>query len=139
MTTNRFARFLVVGGIAALANILSRVALNLVMPFSVAVLLAYLVGMGTAFALAKAFVFEVSQRSTTSEGYRFAVVNAFALGVVWSVSVGLAEVVFPLLDFTWQADSVAHVIGVSSTAVTSYLGHKHWSFARLSTPTVAQN
>lgn len=130
----RFAKFLATGGIAALVNLASRYALNFLMPFEIAVAVAYLIGMTTAYVLARVFVFEASGRSVASEFYRFAVVNVFALGVVWIVSVGLARVVFPAVGFTWHADDVAHLIGVLAPAVTSYLGHRHYTFGRQSTP-----
>jgi putative flippase GtrA len=64
----------------------------------------------------------------SGEYARFALVNAVAFAQVWLVSVGLARLVFPAIDFTWQAETVAHVIGVVSPIVTSYIGHKHFSF-----------
>lgn len=130
----RFLKFLATGGIAALVNLASRYALNLVMPFEIAVAVAYLIGMTTAYVLARLFVFEASGRSVASEFYRFAIVNLFALGVVWIVSVGLARVVFPAVGLTWHADDIAHLIGVLAPAVTSYLGHRNYTFGRQSAP-----
>jgi putative flippase GtrA len=52
-----------------------------------------------------------------------------ALVQVWVVSVGLARLVFPAVGFTWHADDIAHLIGVTIPAVTSYFGHRHFSFA----------
>ena len=37
--------------------------------------------------------------------------------------------IFPAVGFTWHGETVAHVIGVLVPVVTSYLGHKHFSFA----------
>ena len=64
-----------------------------------------------------------------SEYTRFALVNLAAVAQVWVVSVGLARLVFPAIGFTWHAEIVAHVIGVVVPVFTSYLGHKHFSFA----------
>ena len=124
-----FGRFLVTGGIAAGANVLSRWLLNFVMPFEWAVVVAYLVGMTTAYVLSKLFVFSRSGRSVGDEFFRFALVNVVALVQVWLVSVGLARYLFPAIGFTWHAEDVAHLIGVVIPAVTSYLGHRHFSFA----------
>ncbi len=121
-------RFLITGGIAALANFFSRILLARFMSYEWAVALSYLVGMTVGFGLAKIFVFEPSGRKASHEYTRFAVVNIVALTQVWIISVGLARIVFPGLDFSWQAENVAHVIGLSSTAFTSYWGHKHFSF-----------
>ena len=127
--TRRFALFVVAGGIAALVNIASRIALNLVMPYEVAIVVAYVCGMTTAYALNKLFVFERSGRAVTDEYVRFTLVNLVAVAQVWLVSVGLARLLFPAVGITWHAETVAHVIGVIVPVFTSYLGHKHFSFA----------
>jgi putative flippase GtrA len=125
----RFVLFLLAGGIAAGVNILSRIALNYVMPYEVAIVVAYLAGMTTAYLLNKFFVFESSGRGAASEYLRFALVNLAAVAQVWIVSVGLARFVFPAIGFSWHAETVAHVVGVAVPVFTSYLGHKHFSFA----------
>ena len=126
----RFVLFLFTGGVAALVNILSRIALNWVMPYEVAIVIAYLCGMTAAYLLNKHFVFEASGRSVTSEYARFALVNLLAVAQVWVVSVGLARLAFPAIGFTWHAETVAHIIGVVVPVFTSYLGHRHFSFAK---------
>lgn len=127
----RLARFVVVGGIAALVNILSRIAVNLIMSYELAIVVAYVCGMTTAYVLNKLFVFSPSGRSVHQEFLRFTIVNLLAVVQVWIVSVGLAFYVFPALGFTWHEETVAHVIGVMIPIVTSYFGHKHFSFQRV--------
>lgn len=131
MLSNQFFRFLLTGGLAAAVNIGSRYLFNFVMPFEYAVIVAYLCGMATAFILARLFVFEASGRSMRSEFYRFALVNVFALGLTWVISVGLARLFFPAIGFTWYANDIAHIIGVLAPAVTSFLGHRYYSFRRV--------
>ncbi len=126
----QFLKFLVTGGIAALVNLLSRYALNHVMSFEAAVVVAYLLGMATAYLLARRFVFDASGRPVASEVRRFVLVNLVALGFVWAISVGLARIVFPAIGMTWHADDIAHLIGVLAPAVTSYIGHRFYTFAR---------
>lgn len=126
----RFVLFLLAGGAAALVNISSRIALNLLMPYEVAIVVAYLAGMTTAYLLNRHFVFTASGRSVASEYVRFALVNLAAVAQVWVVSVGLARWIFPAVGFAWHSETVAHVIGVAVPVFTSYLGHKHFSFAR---------
>ena len=125
----RFALFVVAGGVAALVNIGSRILLNLAMRYEIAIVVAYLCGMTTAYLLNKLFVFERSGRAVADEYVRFTLVNLFAVAQVWIVSVGLARLVFPAVGFAWHAETVAHVIGVIVPVFTSYLGHKHFSFA----------
>lgn len=125
----RFATFLATGGCAALVNVLSRLAFQTVTPYEVAIPLAYLVGMMTAFVLAKLFVFESTGRALHVEYGRFALVNVVALIQVWAVSEALARLALPALGWTWNAQTVAHVIGVLSPVLSSYYGHKRFSFA----------
>ena len=121
--------FIVAGGVAALVNIGSRIAFNLVMPYEAAILVAYVCGMTVAYLLNKQFVFSASGRGVTSEYTRFTLINLAAVAQVWVVSVGLARFVFPATGFVWHDETVAHTIGVLVPVVTSYLGHKHYSFA----------
>jgi putative flippase GtrA len=129
-TQREFISFLIAGGIAALVNIGTRIAFNLVIPFEVAVIVAYLFGMTTAYVLARQFVFQSSGRTVHDEYVRFTLVNLIAVIQVWIVSVGLADIVFPRLRFTWHSYTVAHIVGVTVPIFTSYIGHKHFSFAQ---------
>lgn len=125
----RFIRFLAVGGFAAVVNVAARYLLNFFMGYSAAIVLAYLVGMLTAFVLSKRLVFERSSLDTRWQLVRFGLVNVAAVVQVWAVSVGLAEWVFPRMGIETYRYDIAHAIGVAVPAVTSYLGHKHYSFA----------
>ena len=127
--TRRFVAFLMTGGLAAALNVASRVVFDLVMPYEAAVVVAYLVGMTTAFFLARLFVFEASGRSLHVEYGRFALVNVAALMQVLVVSVGLAKLAFPAVGLHWNAELIAHIVGVLSPVLVSYQGHKRFSFA----------
>lgn len=122
------ARFLLLGGFSAGVNLVARFLLQPWLGFETAVIVAYLTGMVVAYTLFRLFVFGASGRGIGSEAWRFTVVNMVALGVVWIISVGLARVVFPAIGFTWFAEDVAHFIGVLSPAVTSWIGHKRYTF-----------
>ena len=125
----QFGRFLATGGIAAVVNLGSRYLLNFLVVFEIAVVLAYLLGMVTAFVLMRWYVFGTSQRSVGAETYRFVLVNGVALVFVWCVSVALHRLAFPAIGFSWHADTVAHAVGVMVPAVISYLGHRFYTFA----------
>lgn len=124
----RFGGFAITGSLAAIVNLVSRYAISLVAVFELAVVLAYIVGMTTAFVLARRFVFQPSGRTWVEEYARFAAVNVLAFVQVWIVSVGLLRLIFPGIGFHWHAEEVAHLIGVASPIVTSYYAHKHFSF-----------
>jgi len=128
----RFIRFLFAGGTSAIVNILSRIVINWYIPYEIAIVVAYLLGMTTAYVLNKYFVFDSQDRRFATEYARFALVNLFSVAQVWCVSVALARLLFPATGFVWHADTVAHIIGVASPVYTSYLGHKHFSFGRAS-------
>lgn len=129
LLAHRFARFLITGGIAAGMNVVSRYFLSMTMEYRLAVIVAYLCGMAVAWGLARLFVFEDSGRNRSAEFARFGLVNLVAAAQVWLVSVGLAEFAFPAMGFSWHPYEVAHLIGVVIPVFTSYLGHKHFSFA----------
>jgi putative flippase GtrA len=125
----RFSLFILVGGLAALVNLGARVLLTLAMRYEAAVTVAYLFGMTVAYVLNKRYVFPKSGRAAHREYVRFAIVNGMAFVQVFVVSVVLARWAFPLLGFTFYPETVAHIIGVGSPVVTSFLGHKYYSFS----------
>ncbi|HEX5458426.1 MAG TPA: GtrA family protein [Steroidobacteraceae bacterium] len=131
MERSRLLRFMITGGMAAAVNLVSRYLLNYFVSFSAAVAIAYLFGMATAYTLGRLFVFERSGRSVADEFWRFTVVNIFAAAQVWIISVGLGEYLFRSLAFQWHPLEIAHLFGVSAPVLTSYLGHRHFSFARI--------
>ncbi len=121
-------RFLALGGIAAGVNLVARWAFQPFIGFEAAVALAYICGMVVAYSLFRMFVFGASGRSIASEAWRFTLVNLVSMGLVWLISVGLARLAFPAIGFTWFADDIAHFIGVLSPAMTSWIGHKKYTF-----------
>ena len=127
--TRRFLRFLAAGGTAAAVNVASRCAFDLVTSYEVAIVLAYLVGMTTAYLLSRRFVFEPSALSTRDSALRFGLVNIIAAAQVLAVSIGLADHLFPAIGFAWRAHDVAHIAGVLFPVASSYLLHKRFSFA----------
>ena len=126
--SRQFLGFLVTGGIAALVNFGSRIALNESMPFWLAVVVAYLVGMLTAFVLARMFVFSESTQSLRQSLIRFALVNVLAIAQTWIISMVLAYWLLPAMGLSVWVPEIAHAIGIMVPVFTSYLGHKHWSF-----------
>jgi len=121
-------RFLALGGLAAAVNLVMRALLQPLLGFELAVAVAYICGMIVAYVLFRAFVFGASSRSIASEAWRFTIVNLVSMALVWVISVGLARIVFPALAFTWHADDIAHVAGLLSPALTSWIGHRRYTF-----------
>lgn len=123
-----FLVFLLTGGFAAAVNWGSRIVYNIWMPYSSAIIVAYITGMITAFILAKLFVFKSSTQSTGRSVFFFTLVNLVAVLQTWAVSVGLAYWLFPRLGMNWHDRDIAHLVGVAIPVFTSYVGHKRWSF-----------
>jgi putative flippase GtrA len=126
--SRQFVVFLVTGGTAAAVNFGSRIVYDQWLPFSGAVILAYLTGMVTAYVLAKMFVFKDSQQSMRRSVMFFVLVNAIAIAQTWVISMALAYYLLPWLGITAYVKEIAHAIGVVVPVFSSYVGHKRWSF-----------
>jgi putative flippase GtrA len=125
---SQFLLFAIIGGFAALVNIAVRLLFNLVVPFEVAVVLAFPVALTTAFLLNRRFVFTDGSGRAVHQYAKFWLVNLIALVQVLAVSLFLARALFPWLGFTWHAETVAHVIGVLSPVFTSFVLHRSYTF-----------
>ncbi|MDX2347065.1 MAG: GtrA family protein [Legionella sp.] len=126
--SNQFFLFLITGGIAACVNFGSCIAFKYWFDFSSSIILAYVMGMITAFILAKYFVFKNSQQSLHASMLYFSLVNLLAVAQTWAVSMGLAYYLLPALGILNFTEEIAHAIGVIVPVFSSYFGHKHLSF-----------
>jgi len=130
MISRQFIMFLITSSAAAVVNIVSRFGFSYIMNYDAAIILAYFIGMATAYILAKLYVFAPSGKTTQTEMRGFFLVNMIALFQVWAVSILLARWFFPLVDFNFHPELFAHIMGVASPAFTSYFGHKYISFGK---------
>ena len=126
-----FVRFVLVGGVAALANVGARALASLWIPFIPAVTLAFCVGITTAFLLNRSWVFARSGKRWTGEIGWFVVFNLLGLAQTLGVSWLLARIVLPALGQTEFVEITAHMVGVAVPLLTSYIGHKHVTFRRV--------
>lgn len=125
----RSLKYVSVGLLAALVNVVARLFFNQIVSYELAVALAFPVALTVAFALNRHYVFDGRGGDAKGQYVKFAIVNLLALSQVWIISVGLARFVFPGAGFTWHADTIAHIIGVGSPILTSYFAYKHFVFA----------
>lgn len=125
---SRLMRFVLVSGIAAAANFGARVLFSLWVSYAVAVVLAFFVGLTSAFVLNRRFVFRESTNPLHRQASWFVAVNLFALAQTLFFSLLLAEIVLPYLGLGWHTKEIAHAIGIVAPLFTSYLGHKHLTF-----------
>lgn len=126
--TAQFVRFLAAGGLAAAANIVSRIGFSHWVTLPVAVIFAYLVGMAVAFVLMRSYVFPAGRAVLHRQLLVFALVNIAAVIQTLVVTLVLADIVLPWAGVRSDVDLIAHVAGVCVPIVTSFIGHKWWSF-----------
>jgi putative flippase GtrA len=124
----RFVLFVAAGGASVVANFLSRIAFNHWVDYSVAVALAYLVGMVVAFVLMRRFVFDAGGRSLRPQVLKFTAVNAWGFVQTLVISLLLARWVLPAVGIVSHAEEIGHFLGLSLLALTSYVLHRMATF-----------
>ena len=128
----QFIKFILAGGSGAIANIVSRYTFDFFVSYSHAIIYAYIVGMVTTFTLSKYFVFYVSNSNLGKEFSKFVIVNLLAIIIVWLVSMTFARILFPAINMNYRPDYIGHILGVCSTAISSYFLHKYFTFKNTS-------
>lgn len=124
-------RFLVAGGLASLFNWLVRFPLSDILPFELAVGVAYAFGMGVGFALYRSWVFPGSTLPLPTQASRFIAVNTAGVGVVMiSAKLLVVAVESSALLPISTAEGVAHAFAIVLGAVLNFLGHRALTFAR---------
>ena len=126
--------FLLASGIAAAANFFSRLLLSQWLTYSVAIVLAYLVGLTAAFVLNRRFVFKHSTNRVGVQMFWFVVVNIFALAQTLLVSLLFADILLPRFGIHDHSETIAHAIGIAAPTITSFFGHKYLSFKNAEAP-----
>jgi len=121
-------RFLLAGGVAALANWSSRFVFSEYFGYEVAVVLAFFVGLAVGFVLMRGWVFEARGRSYPRQAVYYVLVNLVALIQTFFISVLLAKWVLPSVGVNDAAEGIAHLVGVLVPVASSYFGHKFITF-----------
>jgi putative flippase GtrA len=124
----QFAAFVATGSLAALSNLIARYFLDFAMPFEVAVVLAYLVGMAVAFALFQRVIFGHPGTPLRRRLIRFTQVNLLGMALAWAVSTAMARLVLPSIGWTFHPFEVAHVLGVAAPTFSSYFLHRGYTY-----------
>ncbi|KAF1699350.1 hypothetical protein CSC62_00105 [Pseudoxanthomonas jiangsuensis] len=124
----QLVKFILAGGTAAAANFGSRILLSLWLPYEAAIVVAYLIGMLTAFVLNRAFVFTQVENTLGSQVSWFIAINLAAVLQTLLISLLLARVLFPAIGMEFHPETLAHAVGVAVPVITSYLGHRRFTF-----------
>lgn len=126
--TGQFVRFLLAGGLAAVANFGSRFVFSHFVSFVPAVVLAFLVGLVTGFAIMRAFVFSGRAEAPAKQAGYYLLVNLVGLAVTVVVSVVVAKGVSFLLPDPDKTEALGHLAGVAAPALLSFYAHKKLTF-----------
>lgn len=124
----QFRNFLLAGGVAAAANFGSRFIFSLWVRYEWAVVLAFVVGLATGFVLMRAHVFGGQGKAIGPQAARFVVVNLLALAQTLVISVALARWALPAVGLQAHAQALGHLAGVTVPILTSYFGHRLFTF-----------
>ncbi|MCC4599003.1 GtrA family protein [Xanthomonas melonis] len=129
MISRQFLLFLIAGSIAAAVNFGSRLVFSGWMRYVPAIILAYCLGMITAFILNKVLVFQKAQNDLSHQMTWFLIVNLAAVLQTIMISLALSRWLLPALQINFYNETVAHAFGVAVPVITSYFGHKYFSFS----------
>ena len=126
--TRQFIRFLVSGGLAAMANFGSRFIFSQWFNLTVSVVLAFLVGLVVGFVLMRQFVFHGRSSAVMPQILRYIAVNLFALMQTLVITLVLARWVLPGIGVQSGIDAIAHLAGVLVPVASSFFLHKIATF-----------
>lgn len=128
---NQLPSYLIVSGIAALVNFLSRFVYDIITNFEISLIMAYYTGLIFNFSLSKIFVFNSNKSGKTAREF----IKFFLVASGGVIALYIASVfVFSLsnLYFTFYPihlrKSVAHIIGIGVGFIINFVGHKFFSF-----------
>lgn len=127
-SSRQFLLFLAAGGLAAGVNFGSRILMGQWLSYIPSIVIAYVLGMITAFTLNKLFVFNKASNQLHHQVMWFVAINVAAVLQTLLISLLLARWLLPVLGIDFHNETIAHGIGVAVPVVTSYIGHKHFSF-----------
>ncbi len=123
-------RFLIAGGIAAALNWSARFVCSFFMPFELAVVAAFTVGLVSGFTLMRYWVFGAEADPVGRQFVTYVAVNLFALVQTVVVSSVLARWLLPWAGVERHAHGIAHAAGIVVPAITSFFGHKKATFRK---------
>ena len=98
------------------------------MPFELAVVAAFFVGLVSGFVMMRLYVFDAKEKPVMPQASKYAFINMLALAQTLIISVALARWVLPAWGVVDHAEALAHLVGVLVPVVSSYFGHKFLTF-----------
>jgi putative flippase GtrA len=132
--SKQFLRFLLVGGIAALANFLSRFAFQAFFPYTFSVALAFSLGTVISFILNRSYTFAAYDEKAMVQFIKFILIAivgiALAAAIAW-LCMAIYKISEMALVNERQMESIAHIIAIFLITFYNFLAMKYFSFKRL--------
>ena len=128
MVSRNFLVFVLIGGFSSVVNVTARILIDRFVSYELAITLAFVIGVTSAFLLNRLFVFKPIPTAVGGQFFRFLVVNLATLVQVIALSALFARLIFPATGMRYHPYTIAHGIGLVSPLFTSYWAHKHFTF-----------
>lgn len=125
--SKQFLGFLLVGGLAAVLNFLSRILFSVWLPFSWAVSIAYAVGMFVAFILNSFFIFPKSDKAKHLQARDFIFVNLAFFPATWFAAVEINSLL-KSLGLKNYSEELAHAAAIALPMFCTFLIYKFFAF-----------
>lgn len=130
----QFVWFFAAACLSAAVNFCARYALDPLLGYSAAIVLAYLIGMAVSFLLYQRRVFASSGKALGQELSWFLLINIAGLLQTLVFSVAIYQWCMPLVGWQWHGKEIAHLIGMAIPMFSSFLGHKYLTFKQQQIP-----
>jgi putative flippase GtrA len=132
--SKQFLRFLLVGGIAGLANFLSRFAFQIFFSYTLSVALAFSFGTVISFILNRSYTFAAYDEKAMIQFIKFILIAIVGIALA-AVIAWLGMVIYKALKIGLvnekQMESIAHIIAIFLITFYNFLAMKYFSFKRL--------
>lgn len=125
--SKQFLKFIFVGGSAAVLNWLARYIFNFWFSFHLSILLAFFIGLSSAFILNSIYVFPNSTQSLSHQIKVFTITNLSFLPIVGVFSI-LLNKLLNYFEIYLYSKEIAHGIALLSPTFLSFLIYKFWGF-----------
>ena len=121
-------KFIISGGFAAFANVVSRIFFSNLFSYEISILFSFFVGLITAFVLMRKYVFVFKRNSLLLQIMRFVFVNLISLILIYLITFTLKYLLGIIIINIEIIELLAHIGGVSFPIMTSFLFHKYFTF-----------
>lgn len=128
LNLKQFLKFLLAGGFAALANIISRIIFSYFFSYELSIIFSFLVGLIFGYLLMSNYVFSFKKNLLFKQITRFLIINILTLIQTLLTTITLKYFLGFFLESIDLTELIAHIVGVSFPALTSYFAHKYFTF-----------